>query len=386
MLRVLIFHPALAPYRVDLFNKLGSRCDLRVIFLRENLLNQKFDQSELRSRLTVDHEYLTTGFTIGARSFRLGVGKRIRAFSPDIVVSHEFSPVTLAVSLLRRVTAEDFRHVVWSADNPMMVKGDAVVRRTLRMWLLRRVDGVLLYTSEVAKLYRSQFNYNGPVGLVPNLTDGRRFRESLSDSGPQAAKAIDRYGLNGKRVFLFVGRLSREKRIDRIIRAFAEAGLQNRDCVLAIVGDGGERGELENLIKELEIGQYVIFAGRRDGDALAAWYRIASVFVLASEFEPFGAVVSEALSAGIPVVCSKMAGARVLIEEGQNGSVVDAADAVALRSQLLKWFDYCTPVSTDQLSVLRPSLMAASFQGVVDSYVQFLELVAENAYNRRMTR
>jgi glycosyltransferase involved in cell wall biosynthesis len=383
MRRVLIFHPALAPYRVDLFNELALRCRLKIIFIRDNLLNQKFDQSELRSRLFVDHEYLTTGFTVGARSFRFGVGERIRAFKPDIVISHELSPVTLAVNLRKRVSASSFRHVVWSADNSQMVKGDGVLRSTVRQWLLTRVDGLLLYTNEVADLYRLKFNYNRPIGVVPNVTDGGRFRELLSNSGADAAKAIQRHGLNDKRVVLYVGRLSREKRVDRIIQAFAAGELRSDNFVFVVVGDGGERAALEQLVAELDVGRHVVFAGRHEGAALAAWYRIAGAFVLASEFEPFGAVVNEALLAGIPVICSEMAGARVLIQEGKNGSVIDAADNVALCSHLLKWLRCSPALTTEPLSALRPSLMAVKFEDVVDSYVDLLRVVSEAGANNR---
>ena len=44
-MRVLIFHPALAPYRVDFFNELGKRMNLRVVFMTRNNANQAFNQN-----------------------------------------------------------------------------------------------------------------------------------------------------------------------------------------------------------------------------------------------------------------------------------------------------------------------------------------------------
>jgi ABC-type phosphate transport system ATPase subunit len=49
--RVLIIHPALAPYRIDLFNALALRLDLKIVFLNEDVPNQTYDQTELRRRL-----------------------------------------------------------------------------------------------------------------------------------------------------------------------------------------------------------------------------------------------------------------------------------------------------------------------------------------------
>lgn len=108
--------------------------------------------------------------------------------------------------------------------------------------------------------------------------------------------------------------------------------------------------------------------------ALYAWYLLGGLFVLASQFEPFGAVVNEALLAGIPVVCSDRAGARVLIQDGINGTVVDASDKIRLQSAIHLWLLRSAPLDPAKL-VVRPSLMRTTFQQAVDGFVSLLETV-----------
>src|SRR5438445_7127452 len=141
--RLLVLHPALPPYRLDLFNALAARCEFRVVFLRTTLLSQTFDQQWLQRRLIADYGYLRSGFTLNGRSIRLGVYREIRRFSPDVVVTQEFSPTTLAVLAMRALAELPYAHVVWTDDNPASVAEDSWLRAAARGLVLPRIDGVI---------------------------------------------------------------------------------------------------------------------------------------------------------------------------------------------------------------------------------------------------
>jgi glycosyltransferase involved in cell wall biosynthesis len=190
-----------------------------------------------------------------------------------------------------------------------------------------------------------------------------------------ARKCVDEYGLAEKRVLLFIGRLAREKRIDRLVDAFSGVAARDDDVVLVLVGEGDERASLIRRVRELGLSERVVFAGRHDGVELAAWYQIGGVFVLCSEYEPFGAVVNEALLAGMPVVCSNKAGAKSLIRSGWNGTVVDPDNIAALQDALSYWLAQCPPVTLKNVSALRNSLMPILFQDAVDAYCGIINRV-----------
>ncbi|MCR4309329.1 MAG: glycosyltransferase [Deltaproteobacteria bacterium] len=352
---------------------------MKLIFLRKNLLSQKFDQERLRSELKADHSYLTSGITFMKRMIRFGVWREIRRFRPDIVVTQEFSDTTLTVVTNRWASKTSFRHVVWTDDNPESVLSDKPVRRFLRQYVLPRIDGLIVLSKETAEHYRMRYGVKVPIGVSPIVHDEEYFKNKLTQSMEISRSYAATHGLVGKRVILFVGRLAPEKRVDRLVEAFAVLQASIPDAMLVLVGEGPERGRLQALAKSSGIIKKTIFTGRLEGESLLAWYLLGGLFVLASQFETFGAVVNEALLAGMPVVCSDRAGARVLIQDGVNGTVVNASDQIKLQSAIHAWLLRTAPLATSSLVKPRPSLMLTTFQEAVDGFVSLLQAVMQDA-------
>jgi glycosyltransferase involved in cell wall biosynthesis len=383
--RVLIFHPALAPYRVDMFNSLARRCDLRLILLSDNVPNQAFDQARLRAELVVPPRYLLRGFDVAGRTIRLGIGDAIRRFRPDVVVTTEFGQATLAVIARRRLDGGTYAHVVGTEDNPFSVRRETRLHGLGRRLLQPHVDCVLTYSEEARALYRDEFGATQPVAVSPLVQDERVLAARLAGAADTARTLAVKHGLFGKRLLLYVGRLAPEKRVDRLVDAVGRLHGEWPDLRLALVGDGAERVRLQARAAAVTSPGLVIFAGRCEGERLAAWYRLGVVFALASEHEPYGAVVNEALLAGLPVVCSDRAGARGLVT-GRNGAVVDADRPEALDGALANWLGRQPQVSCGQLDAPRPSLMESTFADAVAAYLAALEAARQHLAGSRRRR
>ena len=128
-MKILCFHPALAPYRVDFFNLLGEVADLKMIFLQENLQTQKFDQKALLAKLKAPYEHLTGGFVFRGRCVRTGILRAVRRERPDIILSYEASPVTLELIVLKKLGL--IRAKIWTSmdDSPDQIKSRRGLRR-----------------------------------------------------------------------------------------------------------------------------------------------------------------------------------------------------------------------------------------------------------------
>jgi glycosyltransferase involved in cell wall biosynthesis/peptidoglycan/xylan/chitin deacetylase (PgdA/CDA1 family) len=109
---------------------------------------------------------------------------------------------------------------------------------------------------------------------------------------------------------LYVGRLSVQKRVDRIIKAMAHLDVP---VELTIVGDGEDRSSLEALAKSLSL-RHVQFVGSLTGQALRDAYAAADAFVLPSDREGMPLVVLEAMAAGLPIIGSDVVGIRELVD------------------------------------------------------------------------
>jgi glycosyltransferase involved in cell wall biosynthesis len=129
---------------------------------------------------------------------------------------------------------------------------------------------------------------------------------------------------------LFVGRLSREKGVDTLIRAAALAP----KVPVRIVGTGPEDVRLHRLAESLGADN-VTFVGFRHGEELKAEYERARFVVIPSVwYEVFGLVALEAYASGKPVVASRLGGLSELVREGETGLGVNPGDPKELAEAL----------------------------------------------------
>ena len=376
-MKVLILHPALTPYRVDLFNALAEKVDLHVVFLQEYAVAQRFDRDELIRRCRFRHEWLIEGVQVGRLYFRWGLKVLLQRVRPDVVITHEFLGVSLQMLLVVRSKGA-VPHVIWTAENPEIHGRQGRLRRSVKWVFLQRVQGLIVYTNEIALSYREDLSYRRQAAVVPNIPDARVFRRMLVDSEAASRRWIAQYGWESTKVVLFVGRLAAEKAVDRLLKAWAGLADGRSSCALAIVGDGAERASLESLAMELGVSKSVFFLGRQEGDELLGLYRLGTLLVLPSVHEPFGAVVNEALCAGMPVVCTHEVGAKVFIKSGKNGAVVNGDSEDELREQIATWLKKGITVG-ERVEQLMPSLLPIDLDAVVEGLVDTIGLVVEES-------
>lgn len=129
-------------------------------------------------------------------------------------------------------------------------------------------------------------------------------------------------------VVLYAGRLGPEKNLPYLFKAFALLLATVPDAVLWVAGRGPEEAGLRKLCDSLGIDARVRFLGFLDHATLATYYAACDVFVLPSLREVQPMVVLEAMQFGKPViVTSAIASAAELVTPGDNGYIVDPADA-----------------------------------------------------------
>lgn len=132
----------------------------------------------------------------------------------------------------------------------------------------------------------------------------------------------DFWGQGNKKVILFVGRLAEKKGVTYLIEAMKEV-----DALLVIVGDGPLKLKLQEQAEVL--GEKVKFLGAKSHDDLKTIYASADIFVAPSitakdgDQEGLPTAIMEAMASGLPVIASKSGGIVQLIEDGENGILVE---------------------------------------------------------------
>ncbi|MCX6801520.1 MAG: glycosyltransferase family 4 protein [Candidatus Diapherotrites archaeon] len=186
--------------------------------------------------------------------------------------------------------------------------------------LLRAADKVVVISGHDLELFK-KIVPEKKIALVPVPVEIERFRP----------------GKKEKNSFAFVGRLSKNKRVDLLIGAFSNA-FKGKNARLYIAGEDfeGLQAGLERLAIERGIGKQVFFLGAASDRTIEGLLSKSEFFVSASEYESFGVSAIEAMASGCIPILSKIPSFEDFIGKGKNGFVVEFASPPKAAGALLR--------------------------------------------------
>ncbi|MGI9436572.1 MAG: glycosyltransferase, partial [Geminicoccaceae bacterium] len=203
----------------------------------------------------------------------------------------------------------------------------------LKRWLIKHATAVQAVSEELeAGLLAKGFD-PARVHRLPNAVDTRLF-------APADRTAVRvRLGIEAGFIACFVGRLVPEKALDSLIRAWAKAIPADASAALVLVGTGHLEDELKVLAAELGRSSQIRFEGFvADKAVIADYWRISDVGLLTSEFEGLSNALLEAMSAGVPMIGSRVSGNTDLILPGKTGWLFQPRDIDQLKACLAEAF------------------------------------------------
>ena len=188
----------------------------------------------------------------------------------------------------------------------------------------RRIDLIICQSAYMQQDLVSNFNIpQNKTVVIHNPVREMETGEVKPTSGQVSSKIYK---------FITVSRLSKEKGIDRLIRAVAHLSVPFQ---FHIIGEGGQRKPLEDLINELQLQDKVFLTGEKINPYLHM--EDADLFLMGSHYEGFPNVLVEAGSLGIPVVAFDVPGGTVeIITDGENGLLVRENDETAFAAAIEK--------------------------------------------------
>ncbi len=161
------------------------------------------------------------------------------------------------------------------------------------------------------------------------------------------------------KVFIFVGRLVKDKGINELIAAFKKLNQQNSDCKLLLVGIF--ENDLDPLLpetnQEIETNPNIIFVGWQTD--VRPYFAISDILAFPSYREGFPNVVMQAASMGLTSIVTNINGCNEIISEGDNGLIIPVKDDKAL-------YDSFNTLVNDH--TLRNTLAANARASIVSRY------------------
>jgi len=208
------------------------------------------------------------------------------------------------------------------------VTDDSVIEKLMWryiVWYYDQMDLIYVPSKATAKELAEKGVNPLKIRLFPRGVDVERFhpskRNGLFDG---VCKHPD--GLK----FLYVGRVSKEKNLELLVKVFKEIEQSGRKVNLVVVGDGPYREEMESILE----GSSCVFTGYLEGEKLAAAYASCHLFVFPSTTDTFGNVVLEAQASGLPVIVTNCGGPQENMLPGVTGLVVNGNDERSLMEAL----------------------------------------------------
>jgi len=270
----------------------------------------------------------------------LAINKILKEEKPDLV--HLHAPILLGVHGLiaakkRKMPIIATYHTHFPDYLPHLLRGklyelvggigDYTAKKLIKL-VYSRADISTAPTKELVKELESYGIEN--VVCLPNGVDVGKMKKAIGNAEEFKSKfKIPK----GKKIILYAGRVSLEKRIEDLLDAFSELGDQK--SILLIVGSGPSLEKYQEMAKDMK---NVIFTGFVSDEMLSAAYSVADVFASASDSETFGLTFVEAMAFGLPVVGVNKLGAKQLID-GNNGFAVEPGDKKAFAEALRKIID-----------------------------------------------
>jgi len=229
----------------------------------------------------------------------------------DFIIINGYNNYPFILTFIFNLFSVKKRYIATESDTQLSIPNSPLKRFIKWLYLTivfqnKYVLGFAGGSNSHKDLFRHYRMEEERIFLMPMMVDNSKFTTEKNNS---------HYPFT----FLFVGRLVSHKNVEHLIQQF-NIVFSDKDAILNIIGDG-DQGK---YLIDKYTSEKVIFKGKKFNQELVAEYLNASCFVCPSLFEPWGLVVNEALSAGLPVIASKEVGACFdLIKGKETGFIAD---------------------------------------------------------------
>jgi glycosyltransferase involved in cell wall biosynthesis len=326
--KIALIHNIVAPYRVPFFEKLSKypKIDLFVYYCAKTQKDRLWDIKEGKEYLykILPGLHLDTSkyFPIALHFNPSIIIEIIRGNYNVIIIDECTDPTTQLAFLISKLLRKKI--ILWSEATEKAQRFLGKVILPLRKFIAKRVDAIVVPGTETKRLYLKLGVNEEKIFIAPNIVDNEYYINNCKKYRRQKRKIKKKFGLENKKVILYVGQLVERKGIAYLIRAYKKLKKEEMNIGLVIVGDGPQKQELKEKSKNIKD---IYFVGWVSEEDKLKYYSIADLFVLPTLQDVWGLVINEAMACSLPIIATNAAGCAVdLIKSRENGFIVKEAN------------------------------------------------------------
>lgn len=341
MKKIIILHNIISPYKILLFNALSNYLNgnVEILYFAETAKNREWEIDY--NNIHFSYYLLNRGNLDDLADFRLS--KQVISYLQEkkeeisVVVAGEYNNLAYWSAWFW----------AWKQRIPFGSIMESTEYDHKRQWFKEKIKSLFfancqfifaagsLHKEYVEKLgvLSNNIHIIGGVGGV-NTDIYECFRKKLI--GHTKVDLQKKLHLPKKKYIIYVGRFSPEKNLYKLLEAYAEFKHTSPNWGLLLVGSGPQEQEIREYISRYKISD-IILPGFVQQKELPLYYLVSDVFILPSISEPWGLVVDEAMTLGLPVLVSIRCGCVAeLVQNGRNGYCFNPINITEISSLIKK--------------------------------------------------
>jgi N-acetyl-alpha-D-glucosaminyl L-malate synthase BshA len=292
----------------------------------------------------------------------------------DVMHVHYAIPNAVSAVLARQIVAPQPLPVVTTlhGTDVTLIGNDPNYIETTR-WGIVQSDAVTAVSSWLRRTTEQQLGIQSPIDVVPNFIDPQRYEQTRTSPGAR------RWAKPGERVLVHISNFRPLKRVIDVVDVFLRLRSQVH-CRLLMVGDGPERGRVEQRCRDSDACNSITFVGSLPliEEVLVG----ADLFFLPSETESFGLAALEALSCEVPVIATSVGGLPEVVVHGENGFLHPIGDVEGMAASALRLLTDEPMRKAFGASGRRRAVEVFGQDAIVARYREIYERVVEKARTR----
>ncbi len=247
----------------------------------------------------------------------------------DLLHVHYAIPHASAAVMAKQILASEGIHIpiitTLHGTDITLVGKDASFEPVVR-FSIDQSDGVTSVSESLKQDTYTHIQTKREIEVIPNFIDIQRFSKQNREHFKKAIAP------NNERLIVHTSNFRKVKRIDDVVKVFAEI-LKQMPAKLLLVGDGPERIHIEMLCRELHLNEAVTFLGKQS--PVEELLSVCDLFLMPSETESFGLAALEAMACELPVISSNAGGIPELNVDGVTGFLCNVGDVATMAQRAI---------------------------------------------------
>ena len=278
--------------------------------------NVYYHEVEIPSYPLFDHPPYSLALTVSMHNTAMKYGL-------DLIHAHYAVPHATSAYMAKEMAGKDgFCVVTTLHGTDITLVGQDPSYQSITQFSIQKSDGLTAVSDYLRRETVEHFDIAAErIEVIPNFVDLKLYSR---DSHPCHRS---RLSLPGEKIVMHISNFRAVKRVDDAVRAFARIA-REMPARLVLIGDGPERGRVQQAAEEEAVTDRVTFLGKQE--SVAEILSCADLFMLPSASESFGLVALEAMSCGVPVVATRVGGIPEVVTEGEAGYLAAVGDVEAM--------------------------------------------------------